>query len=171
MGMDVYGTKPTATVGEYFRRSVWGWRPLWDFCLENFTVVSSVEHGHSNDGDGLDAEDSKELASLIRGMLEDGSAKKYVDARQAYLDALPLDDCKYCDATGIRTDAVGVDNGMPTRELSAEDAKKLGRTHGTCNGCQGLGKVEKFETSYFLDLKDLTEFANFLDDCGGFKIY
>ena len=52
MGMDVYGKAPTAEVGEYFRRNVWGWRPLWDMCLDLFPeLTEKVEYGHSNDGD------------------------------------------------------------------------------------------------------------------------
>jgi len=55
MGMDVMGMNATSEKGEYFRNNVWWWRPLWDYCLnEHGDIAGQVEHGHSNDGDGLD---------------------------------------------------------------------------------------------------------------------
>ena len=34
MGMDVYGKNPTAPEGNYFRNSVWCWRPLAVYILQ-----------------------------------------------------------------------------------------------------------------------------------------
>ena len=34
MGMDVYGKSPTTEVGAYFRKTIWGWHPLWDMCTD-----------------------------------------------------------------------------------------------------------------------------------------
>ena len=41
MTMDVMGKHPTTEAGEYFRRSVWCWHPLAEFCCSD---VSS-HHG------------------------------------------------------------------------------------------------------------------------------
>jgi hypothetical protein len=170
MGMDVMGVAPTSEVGAYFRRNVWGWHPLWDFCTDVSEVANEVEHGHSNDGDGLDAEGSIELANQIRSMIADGSAKEYIDARNLQLANLERPTCEYCDGTGIRSDDIGVQHGMPERELSPEMAILTGRTHGFCNGCSGEGKTDAWATNYSLDLDDLIQFADFLADCGGFQI-
>jgi hypothetical protein len=59
---------------------------------------------------------------------------------------------------------------MPERELSSEMASLTGRTHGFCNGCSGEGKTDAWETNYQLDLDDIKEFAEFLENCGGFEI-
>lgn len=170
MGMDVYGKMPKNEVGEYFRRNVWGWRPLWDYCVDNFPELVGEVSGHYNDGDGLNADGSLELAKLIRAQIKDGSAQNYIQERNNHLASLERPACDLCQGTGIRTDAVGVENGMPTRALSPEMSMLTGRTHGYCNGCQGEGKKDAWETNYGLDLEDIEEFAEFLENCGGFEI-
>lgn len=157
MGMDVYGKAPTGEAGEYFRRNVWGWHPLWDACLAIAPdLAGKVEYGHSNDGDGLDAEDSIALADQIRAVVESGDAKEYVALRDQMLAAMPNEPCKYCGATGTRTDEVGVKQGMVAKRW--------------CNGCDGKGSRRPFATNYFLEVEDLMEFEHFLRECGGFEI-
>lgn len=171
MGMDVYGKNPTTEVGSYFRANVWYWHPLWEYCERAFPeYAGKVEHGHSNDGDGLDAGDSKALAGAIRESLTNGNAQAYAEERNAYLASLERPTCELCEGTGIRSDKVGVDNGMPTKELAPEQAIILGRTHGWCNACNGDGDKDAWETNYPFDLEVLAEFADFLDECGGFEI-
>lgn len=172
MGMDVYGNKPKSEVGEYFRRNVWGWRPLWQYVENQHSEIAElVQYAQSNDGDGLGARDSKKLANLLLEDYNSGAVAKYVAERNKFLSELPFDDCGLCENTGIRTDKIGVEAGMPTRELEPDIAIIVGRTKGTCNGCNGLGKKESFETSYYLEEDDIKEFAEFLMECGGFKIY
>lgn len=154
MGMDVYGRdNPEA----YFRRNVWGWRPLWDAC-QTFApdLTAKVEYGHSNDGDGLNAEDSLALAAILDEAVESGDAHAYVEQREAWLDSLPDHECKYCKGTGVRRDAVGIENNMPERNY--------------CNGCDSTGRMKDWETCYFLTVDDFTEFSAFLKECGGFSI-
>jgi hypothetical protein len=172
MGMDVYGKNPTNEVGAYFRRNVWGWRPLWTYVRLNHPELAGlVEHGHTNDGDGLDAENSKLLAQEIKEALASGEANLYIVARGIYLSELPKETCEFCEGTGIRTDAVGIQWGMPERELAPEIAIITGRTHGFCNGCSAEGTKEHWETNYSLELEDLVEFSDFLETCGGFEIW
>jgi hypothetical protein len=170
MGMDVYGKSPKNEVGQYFRRNVWGWRPLWDYCVDNYHDLVGNVSGHYNDGDGLDETGAIDLANRITADLANGKAQEYINQRNAELSQLERPACDLCNGTGIRTDKVGVENGMPERELPAEMAMLTGRTIGWCNGCSGEGKRDAWETNYFLDLDDLTEFADFLRNSGGFEI-
>jgi hypothetical protein len=170
MGMDVYGVNAENKTGEYFRRNVWGWRGLWDYCLDTYEIANKVANGHSNDGDGLNAEDSRLLAEQMYSDIASGASQDYITARNHRLASLDRPACKTCDGTGIRTDEVGVFHDMPTRELSPEMASLTGRTHGFCNACSGEGKTDDWETNYSLDLDDIKEFAEFLENCGGFKI-
>jgi hypothetical protein len=171
MGMDVYGLNATNETGRYFRRNVWGWRPLWEYCIEMSDLAASVENRFSNGGDGLrTSEEALQLATTLRQTLKNGVAATYIQERNDALENLEWGECSYCHSSGIRTDNVGVVNGMPERELSPEKAKKLGRTHGTCNACDGEGKTPPFALSYYLDLDDIAEFADFLEECGGFEI-
>ncbi len=165
MGMDVIGKN----LGAHFRRNVWGWRPLWDYCLETFEISNKVE-GHYNNGDGLDAKGALLLAKQIRESLATGDAERYIAERDEMLANLERPTCRWCEGTGIRTDEVGTQMGMPERELSPEMASLTGRTHGFCNGCSGEGKTDAWETNYRFDLDDIKEFADFLEKSGGFSI-
>lgn len=169
MGMDVIGKNPTTPVGEYFRRNVWGWRPLWNYCLDTFEVSNAVE-GHYNNGDGLDEAGALLLAKQIRESLATGDAERYITERNDALAQLERPTCEWCAGTGIRTDEVGVAHKMPERELSPEMASLTGRTHGFCNGCSGEGKTDHWDTNYQFDLEDIKQFAEFLENCGGFEI-
>lgn len=171
MGMDVYGKDPINKAGEYFRRNVWGWHPLWEYVEDVHPEIAElVEHAHTNDGDGLNKKDSLRLAEAIQHDIKSGKVADYVNSRNAHLASLPLNDCELCQATGIRTDEVGVQSGQPEKELSDERKIVLGRDKGWCNGCDGLGKTPAWETNYHLYPEDLVEFAQFLQGCGGFEI-
>ena len=171
MGMDVYGKNAKNETGEYFRRNVWGWHPLWEYC-ENVhpELVESVEHGHSNDGDGLDEDGALALANALRSDIEDGTVDEYISARNKVLSELERPTCELCEGTGIRSDEIGVQFGMPERELSPEMAILTGRTHGSCNACNGEGKKDHWATHYSVDKQDISEFADFLANSGGFEI-
>jgi hypothetical protein len=170
MGMDVYGKDAKNEKGEYFRRNVWGWRPLWNYCVDNYEDLVGEVSGHYNDGDGLDEAGSLELAKRIKNDLASGKASEYIDQRNAYLASLERPTCDLCSGTGIRDDEVGVENGMPDRELPDEMKMLTGRSHGWCNACSGEGRTDHWDTHYFLDLDDLKEFAEFLENSGGFSI-
>jgi hypothetical protein len=170
MGMDVYGNNPISEKGEYFRNNVWWWRPLWDFCEEIAPELTQGVNGHYNDGDGLDEEGAKALANILTISLSEGVVDTYEQKRKEYLDSLPKEPCKYCEATGVRTDNVGVEHGMDVQVLSDAEASALGRTIGYCNGCQGKGVTDSWETHYPFSRTNVEEFAEFLADSGGFKI-
>jgi DnaJ-class molecular chaperone len=151
MGMDISGKKPRTEVGEYVRFNVWHWRPLWTFCEFLAPALTDlVQYGHSNDGDGLDDERSVELGRLLETALSNGVAVNYTEERDAKLTSMPDEACDICKGTGRREDAVLI---------------------GPCNGCSGSGQVRPWATWYRLAPEDITEFAAFLKDCGGFEIW
>jgi len=152
MGMDVYGKSPRSEVGEYFRRAVWGWHPLAEFC-QQFEISNGCNYWHSNDGDGLDDEDASRLAADIRQAIANGEATAYIGQRNRELAEMPDEDCRICGGTGAR---------LPVPEVGPGDQP--------CNGCNSTGKVRPWGCNYHLDVDDLNEFAAFLEDCGGFAI-
>jgi hypothetical protein len=171
MGMDVYGVKPKNEKGEYFRNNVWWWRPLADFICNNYgEIASGCESWHSNDGDGLDAELSKSLALSLKEDLSNGTVEKYAKTYNEWRSSLPREACDNCDCTGIRNDKVGEEMGMPTKELKPEIQILTGRTHGWCNACDGVGTKESWLAVYPFDVDNVKEFAEFLENCGGFQI-
>lgn len=153
MGMDVYGRKPKSKTGEYFQANVWYWHPLWQYCEDMHPTLANedkVPYAHSNDGSGLKSIDATNLGKLILKDIESGKAQEYILNRDQYLNSLPLEDCDFCQTTGLRSWPEG---------------------DKTCNACNGIGQVKNFLTHYYLELSVLEEFANFLIDSGGFNIW
>lgn len=149
MGMDVYGKNATSEKGHYFRNNVWWWRPLWDYCCAVSFVAQQVENGHSNDGDGLDADDSRTLSETLWAEIDSGRTLAYEKAYNDRLAAMPDEECEHCHGTGKRFDAY---------------------VQGDCNGCEGKGSKRPFATWYPFTVENVREFAEFLKDCGGFRI-
>lgn len=171
MGMDVYGKAPENEAGEYFRRNVWGWRPLWT-CVEHCAeeIASRVESPHTNDGTGLDADDSKELAKVLLEKVKDGTVLKWVEGFEQEKKDSPMEACAWCDATGIRTDQIGIEGGWHDMKLDDDIAKAVGREFGSCNACRGWGEQRNFMCSYGMEVECVSEFAEFLEHSGGFEI-
>lgn len=173
MGMDIYGTNATSDKGAYFRNNVWWWKPLADYILSEHWEIAShcdPDYWHSNSGGGLDAEHSALLANALASDLTNGKVGEYEAEYNASLSKLPRVHCDLCEGTGIRTDSVGQEMGMPTRELAPETQILTGRSHGTCNSCNGVGTKENWGMSYPFTVDNVREFATFLADCGGFTI-
>lgn len=152
MGMDVYGKNPSdPQKGHYFRNNVWHWRPLWDYCCEVMPdLASRVPCGHSNDGDGLDAEGSLELARLLRAELSSGRTELYKHHRDQRVARLPTELCRLC-------------SGAKVRPMEPNKGDK-------CNACHGKGYTPHYEASYPFNVDNVESFAEFLENCGGFEI-
>lgn len=165
MGMDVYGKNPRGYIdgdeddpkaGVYFRANIWWWGPLWRYVEYAFPdIAQKVEYAYFNDGDGLNSRDSVRLAKGLRHTLDDGSLDKYITDVSAQIASQPDEQCELCNGTGQRTD-----------KLAAE----LGIT-GTCNVCDGKGMRRPYIDELCLDRKIVEEFADFLENCGGFEIW
>jgi hypothetical protein len=170
MGMDVYGKNPIALAGEYFRRNVWGWRPLADLCLDLAPEeCAACTYWQSNDGDGLGADGARALAAKLEACLANGSIDRYVAERNARLAGLPDETCTICKGTGVRSDQVGREMRQPERRITEPGHPRCGQV-GWCNGCDGRGTNRPSATCYDVDRADAQEFIAFLNACGGFEI-
>ena len=166
MGMDVYGSS-----GNYFRNSVWSWKPLADYIQYVAPEIAShCDHWHSNDGDGLNKEDSLALAGILQSEIDSGRCRKYQLAYDERLAALPDEICALCEGTGIRSDKVGVEYGQNTKVLSSDHPTRPGQM-GWCNGCDGTGTKRPFDTYYPFEVENVQEFVEFLRGCDGFEIH
>ena len=155
MGMDVYGKNPTNESGKYFRNNVWYWRPLAIYvCDIAPDITKHCEHWQSNDGDGLNKTHSMKLAAKIRENLASGTASVYEQTYRNRIQAMPDEKCTFCNGTGHRKDLPGYE----------------GETK-PCNGCDSKGKVRPSDAHYPFELSNVREFANFLENCGGFEIW
>jgi len=78
MGMDVYGEEPTSEQGKYFRNNVWWWHPLAQYCEHVAPELAKrCASWHSNDGEGLNAEDSIELANILQAEVNANRTMQY----------------------------------------------------------------------------------------------
>lgn len=173
MGMDVYGTKPVTPTGEYFRNNVWWWNPLWTYVVQAHADIlpGDPQHGFFNDGYTLSANEAADLGAALLLDIKNGLVFQYEQNFNAHRAEQPLEDCSLCNATGIRTDDIGVNMNMPNQLLDPATQLVVGRTHGFCNGCYGLGKRESFITAYSFSVDNVREFAMFLLSSGGASIY
>lgn len=141
MGYDIFGRKPTAPEGEYFRRNIWRWPPIVAMCRRLAPGESKgCKDWEFNDGRGLNAADALRLAKRLEGLLADGTIGAYIE-----------------------------DTGEPPVTVLQAGALKLVRdlTKAT-GGCEvktpGLSAPAVTE-------KDVREFIAFLKTCGGFNIF
>lgn len=194
MGMDVMGKSPINEQGEYFRANIWSWHPIWEYCCELAPEITEpVENAHSNDGDGLDAENSVKLGELILTAISDGSVKEYLSQRETALNALPDVKCYPCRTTGkrewlfhtltkqhrpkwdydIMTIAQAEFSDTEPEVEYTENARDLDEVEEQkeCNSCGGKGSKRPFITSYNFAEDHLEEFGHFLKSCGGFEIW
>ena len=171
MGMDVYGNKD----GAYFRRNIWGWRPLAELvCKLEPELTAGCTHWYCNSGDGLKARACRQLAKSLQAQIASGRVARLLAARNKALAAMKDEACSICSGTGVRCDELGKQHGDDVRVVSADTGAntnhpRFGQT-GWCNGCDGRGHNRPPATNYPLTVKDVREFAEFLVDCGGFAI-
>ena len=93
MGFDVLGKEN----GAYFRRTIWYWPSLGTALVEMFPELTApCKHWFTNDGDGLDKEQSLKLAEAIREALAAGEVERYVRDLGAKLAAIPDETCTWC---------------------------------------------------------------------------
>lgn len=143
MGMDVYGKKPKNEKGKYFRNNVWWWHPLWEYVEYAFPdIAEKVPYAHSNDGDGLNAKDSKLLALKLRKNLKDGKVAQYAKERE---EIIKLGKIEY----------------LHNRK---QQAMLEGKNE------EDLPKDFYWPEMYPFSEKNVVEFAEFLENCGGFSI-
>ncbi len=165
MGMDIYGKNATTEAGGYFRNNVWWWRPLADFLTTTYPALTEAcTYWHSNDGDGLNADQALALAEAIDADLAAGRVAAYATLYEASIAALPTEECSICHGAGIRTDEIGREHGF-------DKPRDPATGKGGCNGCQGEGRTPAWESHYPFSEDNVREFATFLRECGGFEIW
>lgn len=170
MGMDVYGKNPSSDAGEYFRASIWGWRPLATMICDLWpNIAARCKYWQSNDGDGLGARDAKRLANAMRD--DRDLIAQYISERNAAIAKLPPRTCELCNGSGVRADEIGRDAKQPEKIITGPPGHPRLGQKGWCNGCDGRGDNPAWETMYPLDLETADEFRDFAADSGGFEIH
>ena len=159
MGMDVIGTDTKNKTGEYFRNSVWWWRPLAIYACEVAPEITAKCNWYANDGDGLNGEDSILLADFLQKEIDSGRTDRYARLRQSQIEQMPNESCRLCEGTGTRQPGSKGGPGDPTKDGIV------------CNSCIGNGYVRPWADHYGFSVENVQEFVYFLLGCGGFEIW
>jgi hypothetical protein len=121
------------------------------------SITSKCRHWQSNDGDGLNAANSRKLAEFLQREIDSGRTKAYALVFQSQQEMTPDEVCWLCEGTGTR---------KPPPNRGAGDLK----TGMICNACEGRGVKRPMSTDYPFDVENVQDLIAFLRDCGGFKI-
>ena len=97
------------------------------------------------------------VASRLRKLDKDGSTMKYELGYKEYLTSLPKEECSICNGEGMRNDEIG------------KEARNKNSAY-TCNGCDGKGVKNNFNTHYPFESDVVMRFAEFCKQSGGFEI-
>src|SRR5215510_6147081 len=96
MGFDLYGKNASTKEGEYFRSSVWSWRPLASYvCGQAPDITSKCEAWQTNDGKGLNMADSIKLADMLQAEIDAGRTKQYEMIYRSEMERMPDVDCEF----------------------------------------------------------------------------
>lgn len=147
--------------GIYFRRNVWGWRPLWE-CVYSFcdNIISEEDYdaGGFNDGHEISAEQATEIADVLTQRLDSGAIATYVEDHEQERKALPPQECSRCKGSGRDPEADSV-------------IVEVGKKWWHCRSCEGKGKTPNFASYYSVEASCVEEFRDFCKDSGGFEIF
>tara|TARA_Y100000592_G_scaffold94019_1_gene158161 strand:- start:2352 stop:2948 length:597 start_codon:yes stop_codon:yes gene_type:complete len=152
-------------VGDYFRSSVWSWRPLANYIIKYTNCVDEddVARWNNNDGHKVSKEEAKEIANQLKYLIETKHTKEYADD---YEKARKL-------AEGYNK---RVDKQLDALQRSVE--KKMGKDNVAPNDYPKEDKKEwdslyekkLWEANYPFSVSHVEEFAEFAENSGGFEI-
>mgnify|MGYP003658838853 CR=1 FL=1 len=137
---EAYFAYQDGTPGSYFRTNVWFWRPLWQY------VTVSCD-------DILTEKDMEEGEHNSGHRISKTKANRIASR----LKKLPKEECHICNGEGIRNDEIG------------KQARNKNSAY-TCNGCDGKGVKNNFNTHYPFESDVVMRFAEFCKQSGGFEI-
>jgi hypothetical protein len=137
MGYDIFGKKPTAPEGEYFRRNIWYWPPLVAMCRRLAPRESKGCKGWEvNEGHGLNAADALRLANRLAELLDDGTIAHYIDdTGEPPVTELQASALKLVKALAKRAGGGEIDTpGLAAPAVTEEDVREFIAFLKTCGG-------------------------------------
>lgn len=155
----------TENNGVYFRSNVWYWRPIVDWLVHHIEVLDEedIKHLSYNDGHVINETVAKIIGNTIQHHNDEGLLDDWVQTHKIAQALKDKEDCSICEGTGVRTDAIAKEVGLPVFIKNGIEGHK-------CNGCDGEGKKEAFENNYPYDKEVLLRFGKFTLESGGFQI-
>jgi hypothetical protein len=173
MGFDIHGKS-----GNYFRNSVWSWKPLWEFVVKNSKdklTVQDYEKGFFNDSHVITEGKAKLIAERLGKLLDAGSVRAYKIEYDKKISDMKDVNCDCCNGTGDREDMVFYEKKGKTVTKGTKGAVRVfkddwAKEMNGCNGCKGTGKVRPWQSRYPFTEGNVKEFADFCAKSKGFRI-
>lgn len=151
MGFDLYGIAATSERGEFFRNSVWWWRPLAEYVLARVEVPAREGRDWgTNSGQEVSAKTAVRIADALDQLLASGETARYAQEHAAACAALPKVQCELCAGTGKWRDQL---------------------MSGRCYACDGTGRTAAWDSHYPFSEENVRDFAQFCRESGGFRIW
>jgi len=150
--------------GIYFRANVWWWRPIALFLEETMHFLSDEDIAGLcyNDAHIITKDKAKQIGQHIKDLNEIGAVDAWVRDKKIAVIMISKEDCTICEGTGVRTDDPMFGDLEPYTKNGIEGLK--------CNGCNGEGKRDPWESNYPYDTEIILEFGKFAEESGGFQI-
>ena len=159
MGMDIYGRKPEHENGEYFRRNIWGWRPLHyisPVAIDKYALKCDTQGWGSNDGMGLkNKSQCHKLAKAIEKVMDEWW--NYPEDSRIYLQL----NC-WVKEGGQFIDLAPYKEQIEALDLPFGSIMISGIT---------MSDGVVLEPAYCTTVYSVKQWVQFLYACGGFKIY
>ncbi|WP_342820527.1 hypothetical protein [Thermofilum sp.] len=146
MGVDVFGEKPRSKKGEYFQSNWWGWRPIWAFtvllCRDLLDRKFRMSYADDDGVEHVIEYNGCSVGDSNDGLLIPADVAEKMGKRIMKVVRVPKDPPK-----------------AVAREFGGDDCDKL------------IEEVRNlFPDGYSLSREHLIEWAEFLLDCGGFRV-
>jgi hypothetical protein len=146
-------------VGDYFRSNVWWWRPLADYIIQHTNCVSDedVERWGYNDGHEVSEEEAKAIAKQLKHLIKTGHTRRHAEEYEK--ERKNAEDYN----KRIEKRLKKLENKFPNlapNEYHPIYKKKWDEIYSK----------KKWGANYPFSVNHVTEFVEFAENSGGFKI-
>tara|TARA_R100001086_G_scaffold190411_1_gene107881 strand:- start:432 stop:1016 length:585 start_codon:yes stop_codon:yes gene_type:complete len=147
-------------VGDYFCSNVWWWRPLADYIIQYTNCVSheDVKHWGYNDGHEVSEEEAKAIAKQLKHLIKTGHTRKHAEDYERERKKAEDYNQRIEKKLKVLEDKIGKD--IAPNDYSKEDKKKW----------DDLYNKKKWGANYPFSVNQVTQFIEFAENSGGFRI-
>jgi len=176
MGMDLVAKKPKNENYTDYRFNVWGWRPVWDYCIQygcekyikdRKTPIISIEtaqNGHYNSGHLVSEEEAKKLAEMIKEHHLDGTLDKHHAGIQAGVEEAKLFNAELEKRlASLKKQA--------EKEAGKSDLAPINYPETYKKRYDELVETRDWRSYYPFHRERMLDFAIFMEQSGGFEIW
>tara|TARA_R100001224_G_C4007215_1_gene144866 strand:- start:586 stop:1170 length:585 start_codon:yes stop_codon:yes gene_type:complete len=147
-------------VGDYFRSNCWLWRPLADYIIQYTNCVSheDVKHWGYNDGHVVSEQEARAIAKQLKHLIKTGHTKKHAEDYERERKKAEDYNKRIEKKLKVLQDTIGKD--IAPNDYSKENKEIW----------DNLYDKKKWGANYPFSVNQVTEFIEFAENSGGFRI-